>query len=382
MYTRSLALPEQSFFVLGPRATGKSTWLREQLPEALVLDLLDSRLRHDLLREPGRFRSLMEAHDPARWVVVDEVQQVPGILNDVHALIESRDMRFALSGSSARKLKGGQANLLAGRAVRRTLHPLTFAEVGEPRRVREFVDWGALPMVVTAASASSRADILEAYSLTYLDQEIRAEALVRNLGGFSRFLEVAALANAQVTNVSAIARDAGVGRSTVQGYFEILKDTLVGHELQAWRPKARIKEQQHPKFYWFDSGVARAMAGRVRLPVESDERGRLLETYLFHELRAHIDYQRLGARLFYWRTPSGTEVDFVASAGDRHVAIEVKASERWRPEYGDGIAALGENVPLAGRFGVYLGADPLVVGGIRVLPLLQFLEALAAGKVV
>ncbi|MBI5508030.1 MAG: ATP-binding protein [Deltaproteobacteria bacterium] len=373
--------PSRSFFLFGARATGKSTWLRRHFAAAQSFDLLDSRLRFELLRDPGRFRALVLAEPRKRWIVVDEVQQVPGLLNDVHALIEAGGYRFAMSGSSARRLKGGQANLLGGRALLRTMFPLTFEEVGDSHLLSGMVEHGALPLVVTAEDSATRADILEAYALTYLEQEIQAEAAVRNLASFSRFLEVAALANAQVTNLSALARDAGVQRPTVQGYFQILKDTLVGHELPAWRPRARVKETRHPKFYWFDAGVARAMSRRTRLPVDPEERGRLLETYVFHELRAHNDYRKLGGDLSYWSTPGATEVDFVWSRGDDHVAIEVKASARWRPEFSKGLDALRDKVKLRRALVVYLGDQTLAHDQVRVLPLARFLDELYAGKV-
>lgn len=199
---------------------------------------------------------------------------------------------------------------------------------------------------------------------------------MRDLGAFARFLECAALANAQVTNVSTLAREAGVQRPTVVGYFQVLVDTLVAALLPAFRPRARVKETGHPKFYWFDSGVARAMAGRIRVPLEREEERKLLETYVFHELRAYLAYRQPGGELSYWRTPDGVEVDFVWTRGQERVGIEVKSSPRWRDADVQGLRSLHEAVPLRRRLGVYLGAEELRDDGITVLPLAAFLEAL------
>jgi predicted AAA+ superfamily ATPase len=228
---------------------------------------------------------------------------------------------------------------------------------------------------------AARIDLLEAYVETYLTQEIRAEALVRSLESFTRFLEVAALANAQVTSVAALARDAAVARPTVQGYFEVLTDTLIGSWLPAWRPRAKVKETSHPKFYLFDTGVVRALSRRLREPLEGPERGALLETLVLHELRAQIAYAGCGGELSYYRTPSGTEVDFVWRRGRLAVGIEVKASPRWRPEYGRALAELHRAGVVTGCCGVYLGDAPLRDGPVRVLPLRSFLAELSAGRV-
>jgi len=228
---------------------------------------------------------------------------------------------------------------------------------------------------------AARIDLLEAYLETYLTQEIRAEALVRSLESFTRFLEVAALANAQVTSVASLARDAAVARPTVQGYFEVLADTLIGAWLPAWRPRAKVKEVGHPKFYLFDTGVVRALSRRLREPLDGAERGALLETLVFHELRAQIAYSGCGGELSYYRTPSGTEVDFVWRRAALAVGIEVKASPRWRPEHGRGLAELHRTGVVTRCCGVYLGDIALQDGPIRVLPLRAFLGELSRGRV-
>lgn len=383
MFARRLALPRHSFLLLGPRGTGKTTWLRQQLPRALWYNLLLDRELIRLMRSPGSFRQEVEALPRGSWVVVDEVQKLPSLLNEVHDALAAapRRWRFALTGSSARRLRREDVNLLAGRVVTRRLLPLTLAEAGRSAPVDDWLRFGGLPLVRSERGVAARIDLLEAYVDTYLTQEIRAEALVRSLDAFTRFLEVAALANAQVTNVASLARDAAVARPTVQGYFEVLADTLIGAWLPAWRPRAKVKETSHPKFYLFDCGVTRALAGRLREPLDGAERGALLETLVFHELRAHVAYAGLGGSLAYYRTPSGSEVDFVWSRGKRAVGIEVKASSRWRPEFGRTLTELHGLGVLSDCFGVYLGDRPAQAGPIRVLPLDAFARQLAAGGV-
>jgi len=383
MYTRRLPLPERSFLLLGPRGTGKTTWLRARLPRARWYNLLLDRELLRLMREPGSFRREVEALPRGSWVVVDEVQKLPSLLNEIHDALASapRRWRFALIGSSARRLRREDVNLLAGRVVTRRMLPLTVAELGGEPEPDDLLRFGGLPLVRGERAAAARIDLLEAYVETYLTQEIRAEALVRSLDSFSRFLEVAALANAQVTSVASLARDAAVARPTVQGYFEVLVDTLIGAWLPAWRPRAKIKEAKHPKFYLFDTGVVRALSRRLREPLEAAERGALLETLVFHELRAQIAYSGCGGELSYYRTASGSEVDFVWTRGRHAVGIEVKASARWRPEYGRPLADLHRAGAATGCYGGYLGDRLLQDGPIRVLPLHAFLRELARGRV-
>ena len=229
----------------------------------------------------------------------------------MHGLIADHGARyrFALSGSSARKLRRLDVNLLAGRAINRTFFPLTSAELDFRFDVDDVLQFGMLPSV--RSEPRHAIDILEAYSANYIKEEIQQEALVKNLDSFTRFLEIAALINGQVANTSGIARDAGVPRPTVQRYFEVLTDTLIGVWLPAWRPRAKVKEVAHPKFYFFDTGVVRALLQRLREPLEAAERGHMLETLVLHELRAAISIATVGGTIAYWRTPSGSEVDFI-----------------------------------------------------------------------
>lgn len=383
MFTRRIQLPSRSFFLFGPRGTGKTTCLRGVLPDALWFNLLLDRELLQLVRDPNAFRQRVEALPSGSWVIVDEIQKLPSLLNEIHDLLTAapRRWRFALTGSSARKLKRADANLLAGRVVTRRLFPLTAAELGFRLDVDDLLRFGTLPLVRSERSHAGRVDLLDAYVETYLAQEIRAEALVRSLESFTRFLEVAALANGQVTNVAAIARDAAIARPTVQGHFDVLVDTLVGSWLPAFRPRARIKEVQHPKFYFFDPGLVRALARRSREPLDSAERGPLLETLVLHELRSEIAYSGIGGELSYWRTPSGTEVDFVWKRANRAVGIEVKAATRWRSADGRSLRELHGSGALQRSFAVYRGEHALKDGPISVLPFERFVRELAGGRI-
>jgi predicted AAA+ superfamily ATPase len=382
-YTRHLPLPERSFFLFGPRGTGKTTWLRQELPSARWYDLIRDREVLRLTRDTAVFAQEVQTLPRGSWVVIDEVQRLPALLNEIQDLIARHGHRvhFALTGSSARRLKREQANLLAMRLVNRQFFPLTAAELGGDFVVESALRFGTLPAVTTARTNAERTDLLEAYAANYLTQEIRAEALVRRLDSFTRFLDVAALANGQVTSLAGIARDAAVARPTVQGYFEVLTDTLIGTFLPAWRTRAKVKEVAHPKFYFFDPGVVRALTGRLHEPLHESERGALLETFVLGELRAWLNLSVTGGRLAFWRTPSGSEIDFVWSRGSRAVGIEVKASERWRSGDGRALQDLLAKRVIQRGFGVYLGNSALRDGSVDVLPLKSFLAKLNDGAV-
>ena len=383
MYTRCLTLPRRTFFLFGPRGTGKTTWLQGVLPSARWYDLLDELELSRLAREPWLLRAEVEALPKGSWVVIDEVQRLPGIIDVVQGLLTRRPghCHFALTGSSARRIKREGANLLPGRAVNRSFFPLTASELGGDFDIERVLRFGGLPAVQAETDEATRMALLEAYAASYVAQEVRIEASVRNLHSFSRFLEAVALTHGQIVNVSGLARNASVARTTVQGYFDILVDTLLGVWLPAWRPRARVKEVGHPKFYFFDTGVVRAMAGRARQPLESQERGTLLESFILHELRAHMEHAQIGGKLSYWRTPSGTEVDFVWTSASGSAAIECKCSDRWRPEHGRGLEAIAEAKAVKKAFGIYLGDRELRFERYSVLPLSEFLSRLVDGEI-
>ncbi|MBX3146276.1 MAG: ATP-binding protein [Gemmatimonadales bacterium] len=383
MFTRSLVPPRGSFFLFGPRGTGKSTWIRSRFDDAFVVNLLMTENTVRYAHDPALFRAAVLARPKTDWVVIDEVQRVPRLLDEVHYLMEEKGYRkFVLTGSSARKLRRGAANLLAGRAVLRKLYPLTAAETGFSMPVEQRLRYGSMPLSVVAEDDDTREDYLRAYVTTYLAEEIRAEGLARDLGSFSRFLEVAALAAGQTTNVSGLARDAGVSRETARGYFEILVDTLIGDWLPAYRPRAKVKEVAQSKFYWFDPGVLHAAAGGFDQPMSADWDGVLLEHLILHEIRAYMHYAGIKGFLGYWATPSGGEVDFVWWHGKKIVAIEVKSARRYRREYCAGIRALKAGMAADVRsYVVYRGDSELEVDGTRVLPVDTFLRRLHGGEI-
>ncbi len=363
-------LAKRSHFLFGPRLTGKTFLIRRVLPEARVYDLLDSSVYLALSQRPARLGEELSPRD--RVVVIDEVQRLPDLLNEVHRLIEQRGTRFLLTGSSARKLRRGGVNLLGGRARTRYLHPLTARELGARFDLHRAIERGLLPAIYF--SEDPKAD-LDAYTGTYLQQEIVAEGATRNVPAFSRFLRVAALCNATAVNFTNVAGDAQVPRTTVYEYFEILKDTLLLHEVPAWRLSRKRKPLVSSKYYFFDVGVASALQGRLVRP-RTPEFGPAFETWLLHELVAHRDYVA-GEPVSYWRSTSGFEVDFIL--GD-HTAIEVKAKDNVSPRDLRSLRALAEEQKLKRYLCVSLEPRSRRVEGIVILPVRQFLDALWDGK--
>jgi predicted AAA+ superfamily ATPase len=381
MFTRRLRPPGRSFFLLGARGTGKTTWIQEHFAESPQYDLLQASESLRLSREPGLLTAECSALPEESWIVIDEVQRVPALLDEVQHLMTKRRQRFVLCGSSARKLKRGSANLLAGRAELRHMFPLVSAEAGIDRGLDDILATGMLPLAVTSGRYKA---FLRSYCELYLKEEVQAEALVRQIGPFHRFLEVAARMNAQTVNITGVARDAGIARQTAQEFFQILIDTLLAIWLPAWKLKRGVKQVTHAKLYLFDSGVARRLAGTAHLHVHPEERGSLLETFLLHELRAYLHYQELDYPVSYWKTHNGAEVDFVVDTPDRPVAIEIKSAARWDHRWNVGLLSLGALLPKLGleMFGVNDGPRALVSDGVRVLPWRAFLDELWAGRLI
>ncbi len=381
MYTRLLPTPIRSAFLFGPRGTGKSTWIRARFPDATLYDLLDTGEALRLNKEPQALYRELATLPAGSWVVIDEVQKAPALLDEVHRLIESNQLHFILSGSSARKLRRGGINLLAGRAITLSMFPLVSAELSFKLDIETILRYGTLPMAVTGGDAQA---YLRSYAETYLDQEIRAEALTRNLGAFARFLEIAARQNGQLTNATSIARDAGISRHTVQNHFDILVDTLLGHWLPAWKLKSATKQVQHSKFFFFDCGVARALTGRLPYPPTHEELGPLLETYVLHELRAYLYYTGRHYTPHFWRTYDGVEVDLLCETIDGFVAIEIKAASRWDKRFNRGLHRLRKELgsDRTACYGVYLGERPALWDDIHIMPLLDFLKSLWEGEIV
>lgn len=382
MFKRNLPLPapgEDTFFLWGPRQTGKTTLLRHRYPDARWLDLLKADEFRRYVANPERLREEMEADDvpPGGQVVIDEVQKVPALLDEVHWLIENRCVQFALCGSSARKVRRGAANLLGGRALRFELHGLTAAELGADFDLTRLLNHGYLPRMVEAERPARR---LDAYIANYLKEEVAAEGLVRNLPAFAGFLNAAALTDGEIVNFTNVAADCAVSSHTAKGYFEILEDTLLGRWLPAYRKRAKRRLVAAPKFYFADVGVVNRLAQRGQIVAGSELYGKAFENWVFHELVACLAYRERDEELAYWRLAGGTEVDFVL--GDMRVAVEAKASAKILGRHLKGLRSLAEDNPQVGRR-VVVCLEPRprrTEDGIDLLPAGEFARQLWQGE--
>lgn len=375
MFNRELQIPlesRKSFFLFGPRGTGKTTWLAQKLPDALFINLLRSDFYLPLSANAAHLRALIpDGYDG--WIVIDEVQRVPDLLNEVHDLIESQGHVFVLTGSSARKLRRDSVNLLAGRALTYHMHPLTVAEQGSAFRLEDSLRFGHLP---ARFSEPDPARYLQDYVQTYLREEVMQEGLTRNVGHFSRFLEVASFSQGSVINVSEVARETHIQRTVAESYFSILEDLLIGVRLPVFSRRAKRQLVTHAKFFYFDTGVYRAIrpAGPLDSPAEID--GPALETLVLQELRAINDYRALGYGIHFWRTKHGLEIDFVLYGPRGLIAIEIK---RARAVNSGDLRALREfktDYPEASCILLYGGEQALFFDDIRVIPIRNALRTL------
>jgi predicted AAA+ superfamily ATPase len=342
------------------------------------VDLLEHDTFLRFAREPGRFRREAEARiaGGARTIFVDEIQKLPELLDEVHALIERTQTRFLLTGSSARKLRRGAANLLGGRAAIRHLHPLVAAELAGDFDLDRVLRFGSLPPVASSDDTDAR-ELLVSYAETYLREEVQAEALVRNLGGFVRFLDVAAAQSGDLLNFTAVGRDAALTARTVQEYFQILEDTLVGFRLLPWRRSERARLSAHPKFYLFDIGVLNALCRRLTAIVDPSLRGRLFEHLVVLETMRMIDYTSSEARLYYWRTNNGAEVDLLLELhGELVAAIEIKAKSTVAGGDLSGLRAFAAHHPKPRKVVVCLAPEPYALESASVLPYRNYFEQL------
>jgi predicted AAA+ superfamily ATPase len=379
---RGLRLPAagtETFFLWGPRQTGKTTLLRRAYADAWWIDLLKSEEYRRYLQQPELLRQELADENPSlrRQIVIDEVQKVPALLDEVHWLLENRGFQFALCGSSARKVKRGAANLLGGRAVRYALHGFSASELGLEFNLDRLLNHGYLPRFY--ASARPRR-LLDAYVADYLKEEVAAEGLVRNLPVFSEFLNTAALSDAEIVNFSNIARECGVSGHTVKSYFGILEDTLLGRWLPAYRRRPKRRVIGAPKFYFADVGVVNRLARRGELLPGSELYGKAFENWVFHELVGCDAYSEADAKLAYWRLASGIEVDFVVN--DMQLAVEAKASARITSDHLKGLRHLARDHPRVGRR-VVVCLEPKARrtdDGIEILPAATFVRRLWRGE--
>ncbi|MDD4202908.1 MAG: AAA family ATPase [Candidatus Omnitrophica bacterium] len=374
MYTRKLKPPQnKSFFLFGPRGIGKTTWVKKTFPKALYLDLLEAELYTMLLANPQRLENLIPPKNK-EWIIIDEVQKVPELLNEVHRLIEKNKYKFILTGSSARKLRRKGHNLLGGRALTYSMFPLSIQELGKDFDIEKSLSYGHLP---TAYIDKDPKKYLESYVKTYLDEEIRQEGLTRNLSAFSRFLEAASFSQGSVLNLSAVSRECGVERKVIENYFNILEDLLIAYKLPVFTKKAKRRMIAHPKFYFFDVGVFRTIRPKGPLDQIEEIDGPALETLFLQEIKAFNAYNDLDYKIFYWRTSNNVEVDFIIYGPKGLFAFEIKRSSRISKDSFTGLKAFLKDYPMAKAFYLYNGTRKLYQDNIESLPLKNFFNNIA-----
>ena len=372
-----LEIREDSMFLWGPRQTGKSTLLKQLFPDAPYYDLLKSEVYTLYKMKPSRLRDECMMMDEGEVVIIDEVQKIPELLDEVHWLMVNRGIHFILCGSSARKLKRSGANLLGGRAIRKTLHPLVSAEIPD-FDIDKAVNVGMLPRHYLASSPAKR---IQAYVGDYLQQEVIAEALVRNLDSFTRFMEVAAISDGEMVNYTKIASECGVSSKTVKEYFVILQETLLGYMLPAYTKTVKRRVQVAPKFYYFDVGITNYLLHREPLRRGTAEYGHAFEHLIVQEVMAYMDYSESMKGLSFWHTQNNVyEVDLVV--GNAEVAIEIKSSDNVTTSHLKGLKAFGEEHPDCKLIVVSLEERPRMMNSVEIWPAQAFLKRLWDGKVV
>ena len=370
--------PARSYFLFGPRGTGKSTWLRARYPDAAWIDLLDAEAERHYYTRPERLKEFIAAQAGRPAIVIDEIQRVPQLLPLVHQHMErDKSTRFVLTGSSARKLRRAGVDLLAGRAVLCAMHPFMAAELGDAFDLDRNLESGMVPLVLMAEQPDRT---LRGYVDLYLQQEVKAEGLVRRLDDFSRFLEVASFSHAQVLNVADVARECVAGRNTVESYLGILEDLLIATRLPVFRRRAKRAVVAHAKLYFFDCGVFRSLRPAGPLDVREEIAGPALEGLVLQHLRAWISYGGADCRVHFWRTRGGSEVDFVLYGGAGFHAIEVKNSRSVRPRDLRGLRTFHEDYPESSPLLLYRGDEALERHGVRCLPVDRFLRELIPGR--
>ncbi len=348
MFPRSLNISKsQSFFLFGARGTGKSTFLEGFIPQEdkVVIDLLDPELADELISYPNNLEKRLAPHIGKKtWVVIDEVQKAPQLLDLVHKLIREKKFKFALTGSSARKLKRGAANLLAGRAFVYNLFPLTEVELGGAFSLEDILMFGSLPLVFSLFDRSDKAAFLKAYAQTFIKEEILSEQIVRNLPPFRRFLDVAAQTDGNILNYSNVAKDINSDPKTVSGYYDILEDTLLGFRLPAYHTSIRKQQKKAPKFYLFDTGVSRALAGRVdaALTPKTFEYGQLFESLVINEIHRRLEYSNKQYKLSFLRVNENLKIDLIVEkANCSPILLEIKSTDKTDERHAKGLLTLG-----------------------------------------
>lgn len=375
LFERLLKLPlggKSSIFLFGSRGTGKTSWLKMHVQNSLYFDLLDFNTYMMLSSDPSKLDNLIPV-GYAGWIIIDEVQRVPELLNEVHRLIEGKGLRFILTGSSARNLRKRGVNLLAGRALRYTMHPLIAQEIGEEFDLLHAVEFGLLPTAVRHADPKK---YLESYVQTYVREEVLQEGLTRNIGSFARFLEVASFSQGSVLNISEIGRELGINRLVIANYFDILEDLLLAIRLPIFTQRAKRKMIAHQKFYFFDVGVFRALRPMGILDTLQEVEGAGLETLFLQSLRAVNDYYNLGYTIYFWRTAAGQEVDFVLYGPRGLHAFELKRSSTVTSKDFKGLNAFYEDYPEANLYILFFGKHTEYHGAIKAMSFIATLKQL------
>ena len=367
-----------SFFIFGPRGSGKSTLLRQRYSkQSLYIDLLDPLVEDQYRIQPSSLKQSVVSQPSLKWVIIDEVQKLPRLLDMVHHLIESTKLKFILSGSSARKLKRGGANLLAGRAFVFHLYPFTSFELNSKFNLKQTLQWGLLPKVTQIKKETDKKEYLRAYALTYLKEEIQLEQIVRKIFPFRKFLEVSAQMNGKIVNYSKIACDIGVDTTTVQNYYSILEDTLVGFYLPAWHTSLRKSQRLAPKFYLFDTGVCRALKGTLDIPLlpQTYDFGKAFEHFIILELIKLKEYYRKDWRFSYFRTKDGIEVDLIIEKPNlKKIAMEIKSSSFIKESEVKSLNRLGKDMTSAYLYCLSRDPQKKKIGQVHCLPWLEGLK--------
>ena len=369
-------LGKESAFLWGARQTGKSTLLKKLFPHSLYFDLLLATQYNNFIRNPSLLKEIIEARDISGPVIIDEIQRIPSLLNDIQWLMVNRNIQFILSGSSPRKILRSGGNLLGGRAQRNELYPLTSAEIPDFNLIRALNN-GLLPRHYLIENPHK---MISAYIGSYLKDEIQAEARIRNITSFSRFLETAAFSNGEMVNYSNIASECGVSSPTIREYFQILEDTMTGRFLPSYQKNPKRRVILAPKFFYFDIGIANYLLKRGRIEQGSEIFGKAFEHFIYHELYSHSHYSGLSYQISYWRTTSLIEVDFIL--GDNEAAIEVKSSASVNPGHLKGLRSFGEEYKVKRSIVVSNDPYPRKVDNILILPWKEFLEMLWAGEII
>ena len=379
MYIRKLSLEDvnnDSVFLWGARQVGKTTLLEQLYPKARYYDLLKASEFERFLRKPSLLSEELESMEEGDLVIIDEIQKVPQLLDEIHALIHKRKIRFILSGSSPRKLIRSGANLLGGRALKKILFPLVSSEIPD-FNLNKAVNNGMIPRHYMISNPWER---FRAYIGVYLNEEIREEALSRNLKSFSRFLEVAALSNGEMIVYKNIAQDCGFDHRTVKEYFEILNDTMIGYLIPGFTATIKRRAIQAPKFYFFDVGIANYLLNRKNLSPGTEIFGHSFEHLIIQELIAYLGYSQSSEKISYWRTSSGYEVD--AIIGNGRIAVEIKSTDEVKSRHLKGLKAFKEDFLCARTIIVSMDKYPRVMNGVEIIPAEQFLKELWNSEII